>query len=250
MDVPRPSRLDREIQFHDDRYREESRDAAKRFYSIHRASHGCYEEMLERPTVPADVLEYGCGTGSAGFRLARVGHRVVGIDISSVAVQRAREEAARQGLESLTFEVMDAEHLELPDASIDLVCGSGILHHLDLDAAFTEIRRVLRPSGRAVFIEPLGHNLLINLFRRLTPSMRTPDEHPLVRSDLVLARRHFASVRTHHFHLTTLAAVPARRLPGFRHLLSVLEQVDRWLFRLVPPLRWQAWMVVLELERR
>ena len=80
------------------------------------------------------------------------------------------------------------------DDSFDLVCGSGILHHLDLPAAMRELARVLRPSGRAVFMEPLGHNPAINAFRNRTPELRTPDEHPLLGKDLKLCRRYFGSV--------------------------------------------------------
>src|SRR3546814_1101008 len=78
---------------------------------------------------------------------------------------------------------MNAEAMTFPDDSFDLVFGSGIIHHLDIDRAFGEIARVLRPGGRAVFIEPLGLNPAIELYRRFTPSARTPDEHPLLRRD-------------------------------------------------------------------
>jgi ubiquinone/menaquinone biosynthesis C-methylase UbiE len=64
---------------------------------------------------------------------------------------------------------MNAEATTFPDNSFDLICGSSILHHLNLDKACAEIRRILRPDGGAVFIEPLGHNPLINMFRKLTP---------------------------------------------------------------------------------
>jgi len=60
------------------------------------------------------------------------------------------------------------------------VCGSGTLHHLYIDAAFKELVRVLKPNGCVVFFEPLGHNFLINLYRKLTPSMHSEDEHPLL----------------------------------------------------------------------
>src|SRR5438270_352918 len=83
------------------------------------------------------------------------------IAMAPVAMEIARQQAEREGL-AIDFAVMDAEHTTFPDASFDLIVGSGILHHLDLDRTYTEIARLLAPGGRAVFVEPLGHNALIN----------------------------------------------------------------------------------------
>jgi SAM-dependent methyltransferase len=142
---------------------------------------------------------------------------------------------------------MNAEALDFPDASFDRVTGSGILHHLDLDRAYAEIRRVLRPGGYAVFLEPLGHNPLINWYRRRTPHLRTEDEHPLMRRDLDVARATFPRVDARFFDLTTLAAVPLRRTRVFGAASKLTAALDRILLSAHSPLRHQAWVVVLEL---
>ena len=73
------------------------------------------------------------------FFMAAHGARVTGIDISPVAVEQGRSRAAAEQVsDQVTFEVMDAESLQFPDGTFDLVCGSGVLHHLDLTR---EIRR-------------------------------------------------------------------------------------------------------------
>jgi hypothetical protein len=64
----------------------------------------------------------------------------------------------------------------------------------------------LKTGGEGLFLEPLGHTPLINLYRRFTPRFRTPDEHPLVISDFELARRYFGSVDAEFFHLTSFFA--------------------------------------------
>jgi len=144
---------------------------------------------------------------------------------------------------------MNAEALELPDESFDLVCGQGILHHLDLQRSLTEVSRVLAPGGRALFLEPMGHNPLINLYRARTPEQRSADEHPLLAEDLDLARRHFARVDATFFHLLSLLALPFRSSSGFDDLLRKLDAGDRALFRRVPAVQRFAWMVVLELRQ-
>ena len=130
-------------------------------------------------------MEYGCGTGALAFDLAEQGSNSVAIDISPVAISEAEQVAHARGL-TARFEEMNAEAMTFDNDSFDLVFGSGILHHLDMERATQEVIGVLRPGGRAVFIEPLGYNPIINAYRRVTPTMRTEDEHPLLRSDLEL----------------------------------------------------------------
>lgn len=143
---------------------------------------------------------------------------------------------------------MNAEQLEFPDNHFDIVCGNSILHHLNLENTCHELIRVLKPEGRAVFREPLGHNWLINLYRKLTPEMRTEDEHPLLASDLETVAGYFHEARIHYYAFCTLMAVPFRALLGFKGLLTVLEFFDRILLRL-PFIKRQAWMVVIQLDR-
>jgi len=241
------ARLEREKQFHDHAFADNVRAPVRKYYTVVERSRKRYTHLIASGCSGKSVLEYGCGTGSAAFHLAQRGARVIGIDISPVAIEKATAMARELGIEDrLTFTTMDAEHLEFADASFDLVCGTGVLHHLSLDQAYKEIARVLKTSGRAVFSEPLGHNLLINLYRRLTPRYRTVDEHPLLGKDLVKAKRFFGRVDVDYYHLLGLAAVPFRRLPFFPQLLSVLDSVDAFLLRL-PSVRNQAWMIVMVL---
>jgi hypothetical protein len=89
---------------------------------------------------------------------------------------------------------------------------------------------------------------LINLYRKLTPELRTEDEHPLLMRDLATIRESFESVETRFFHLMSMAAVPFRRMPGFEALVKGLDGVDRVIFALLPPVRRYAWMVVLQMR--
>jgi SAM-dependent methyltransferase len=195
------------------------------------------------------VLEYGCGADSMAAHLAHRGAHVTGIDVSPVAIEEAERRASLNGgTQRLSYRVMDAEHLEFEDQSFDLICGGAILHHLDLEQAYGEISRTLRPGGRAVFLEPMGHNPLIRWYRNRTPDYRTVDEHPLLTEDLEAGRRHFGRVSDNYFHLFVLAAVPLRNGRLFSPVRRSLDAVDRFLIRHVPPLRKHAWMVVLEMS--
>ncbi len=96
------------------------------------------------------LLEVGCGTGLFTELVRSVtGATIVGTDLSPELVDEAR-----QRLPEVTFRVEDAVHLSFGPGSFDGVYGSSILHHLEIDAALAEIRRVLKPGGRMVFAEP------------------------------------------------------------------------------------------------
>lgn len=96
------------------------------------------------------LLEIGCGTGLVTARVHDATHAgIVGTDISPELIAEARAQ-----LPHLTFEVDNALRLSFPDGSFDAVYGSSILHHLELDVALAEMRRVLKPRGRIVFAEP------------------------------------------------------------------------------------------------
>ncbi len=236
----------REREFHNRAFSEETRQQASRFYAVIGASNALYRDLARRHAHGKRVLEYGCGPGAVTPLLAREAALLVSIDISDVAVRAARREAVRQPSRA-AYCVMDAENLGFAPGSFDTVCGRAILHHLDVERALSEVARVLRRGGTAVFHEPLGHNPAIRLYRWLTPSMRTADEHPLLRGDFNLARRRFGRLDIRFFGLFSLLAVPFRRLPFFAGLVRLLDAVDRVAFRL-PGLRWWAWTCVFVLS--
>ncbi len=241
-------RLNREREFYDACNRHIEEYGAGKYYTITRAGRACFRRWLTADVVGRRVLEYGCGPGSCSFELARRGAIVTGIDISDEAIRRATEKAAREGLANASFAAMNAEALTFADDSFDLICGIAILHHLSLTSALAELARTLRPGGRAVFIEPLGHNPLINLYRRLTPELRTPDEHPLRAGDLRLARRFFGRVEVRYFHLCSLLAVPLRRSRWFVPTVRRLDRLDQALLAAWPALGRYCWTCVIRME--
>ena len=242
-------RLKREKEFHNEAFSSGKREKAKKYYRTTLESKQFYRDKTSEDVKGKIVLEYGCGPGSQAFSLAERGAEVDAIDISEVAIEQAREEAEKLEVK-INFTVMDAENLDFEDDTFDLVCGSGILHHLELESCYRELTRVLKPGGKGVFFEPMGYHPIVNLYRKLTPSMRTDDEHPLLMDDIRLAETYFDTVETHYFHLSSFAA---SFLPGDalkRGASAVLNRVDHAVFKMAPFLKKYAWIVVLELKNK
>jgi ubiquinone/menaquinone biosynthesis C-methylase UbiE len=99
------------------------------------------------------VLDVACGTGLVTLRAAGlVGTTgaVVGTDLSDTMVQAVRSEAARRGI-AAQFLHMNAERLDFPDASFDVVlCALGLMYVPDPGRALAEMLRVVKPGGRVV----------------------------------------------------------------------------------------------------
>ncbi len=112
-----------------------------------------------------DALEIGSGTGYFSLNLVQLGviERLTATDISPGMLNRLAATAEALGLEDVTTVETEAEVLPFEDESFDLVFGHAVLHHIpDLDKAFAEFRRVLRPGGMIAFAgEPsrYGDNL-------------------------------------------------------------------------------------------
>lgn len=177
-----------------------------------------------------------CGVGSSAVLFAQAGAEVWGFDISERQVEAVQWLAAREG-QVIDLRVMPFEALDYPDGFFDLAYGSAILHHVDLLLASSELARVLKPGGRAAFVEPLAENPLLNFARRHLPyrgKHRTEDESPLTFADIEVFGRAF---RTCAHHESRLLAMLRHRVTRSRRIVGWLEAVDRLLLPAFPPLR-------------
>lgn len=104
------------------------------------------------PRAGDTVLELAAGPGDTGFAAAAlVGERgrLISTDLTPAMVEVARRRSAELGLRNVEHRVMDAEHIELEDDSVDgVLCRFGYMLMADPAAALSETHRVLRPGGR------------------------------------------------------------------------------------------------------
>lgn len=200
--------------------------------------------MLTNHVQPGQkILELGCGTGYFTRSLAETGAQITAIDISPDLLEVAQRECPR---ENVTFEIQNAYALTYPDAVFDSVVGSSVLHHLEIEAALTEIYRVLRPGGSIRFTEPNMLNPQIAVQKNV-PAIKkrlgdSPDETAFFRWPLRrrLERTGFHQIRIEPFDFLH------PRIP--RSWISVIETLGRS-FEKIPLLREIAGSLYIRAEK-
>lgn len=202
-----------------------------KFYSVVANSEEYKHKWLDQRCVPGKrILDFACGNGENGVYAASLGADCTGIDISPEGVANANKNAQKFGVaDHCRFLTMDGENMSFADDSFDLAVEYGALHHVELDAALSELSRVLKPDGEMICVEALRHNPLIHWYRKRTPHLRTDWEvdHILGIESLDIMRKYFDRVEVRYFHLTALALVPLRKTALFRFLLPIFNIIDR-----------------------
>jgi len=176
------------------------------------------------------IIDFACGNGENGIYAASVGAECIGIDISPEGVANSNKNAEKFKVsDHCKFVEMDGENMTFEDNTFDLGVEYGALHHVDLDAALSELARVIKPGGDMICIEAMRHNPLIHWYRKRTTHLRTEweVEHILGVESLDVMRKYFNDVEVKFFHLTSLALVPLRKTFLFPLLLPILNFVDK-----------------------
>ena len=152
------------------------------------------------------ILDLGCGIGDATLYFASKGAKVYAVDISPGMISLVKKLARKNGFANkINAHVMVAEDLKFRKNLFDFVFGNGVLHHVDANLALQEVYRILKPGGVAAFVDPMGQNPLINIYRRKADKVRTITEKPLNFSELEnITIAEFKKRLHREFHLFTL----------------------------------------------
>lgn len=231
---------------------EEDRGNAK-WYSTTQLSIEYRNHWLAK-RVPGKVfLDYACGNGLETIKAARMGAALaIGIDVSNVSIQNGRDVAANEGLsDRCVFIEGDCENTGLPDGSVDAILCSYMLHHLDLNYAYPEMRRILKPGGVVLACEALNYNPIIKAYRKLTPEMRTEweKEHILSLKHVRQAKAYFNVGEIRYWHLFSVLGGFLRGIPPvFNPLMAGLNAMDRVLLS-IPGVQLMAWQFSFELVK-
>lgn len=126
----------------------------------------------------ATVLDAGCGPGVHSIRVAKAGHPVVGIDISSGMLEQARLRAEAAGVaDRIVFHQKDLTALDLPEASYPYVFSWGVIIHIPgIEKALDELARVVAPGGKLALYLTNKHAIDQSIERFARFALRKPLE--------------------------------------------------------------------------
>ena len=222
----------REKEFHNELQSQSRGRFENIFYKAIFNSNEDFFKFLELNTINSEVLDFGCGIGSSLEKVIKFNpKKITGIDISEVSIRKAKDKVKETETE-IELLVDNCEQTKFNSNNFDIIYGTGILHHLNMSMCLDEIKRVLKPGGKLIFIEPLGTNPLINLYRKLTPKSRSEDEHPLVKLDFDLIEKKFINTKLKYYGFLTLIFFPFYKSPKNSNIFKFLKIIDQFLFKL------------------
>lgn len=114
------------------------------------------------------VLDLGCGDGKSSVILAKKGAHVNACDISKKAIEYTKIRARLNSVQNkVTCEVSAVENMSFSTNNFDYIFGVAILHHINIENSLPEINRVLKPGGKAIFVEPISFSFILDKIRHL-----------------------------------------------------------------------------------
>ncbi len=189
------------------------------------------------------LLELGSGYGQELIEFTLKGARAVGVDFAYNRLAQVPYRAKKAGIEVAAV-TGDCHALPFLDHTFDVIYGNAILAHLDPKRALAEVRRVLKPDGRLVLIEPLDRHPILQTYRRLLKARKGIVTYPT-----------YDELNTDHlgggYELHPLGLISAILLPlaaagvdgaFWRELAGILGHLDKFLFRRSLRARKSAWV--------
>jgi len=209
------------------------------------------------------ILDIGCGAGEASVYFAKNGANVTAVDISANMLKVVKQLADKHGV-SIDTKESTADRLGFPDYTFDIVYAANLLHHVNIEATLSEIHRVLKNGGTLYSWDPLAHNPIINMYRRIATDVRTSDEHPIKMKDLAYFRKLFSHVEYEttwfftlwlfiKFYLVNRVSPNKERYwkkiidehKKVEHTYDLLEKLDKVVLKIIPFLRRYCWNIVI-----
>jgi 2-polyprenyl-3-methyl-5-hydroxy-6-metoxy-1,4-benzoquinol methylase len=214
------------------------------------------------------ILELGCGLGEASTYFAIKGAQVTATDISPEMINKAVELASFYNVK-IEGRVVSSNSLEnIEDLYYDFIYAGNLLHHVEIEKCVSMLSSKLKVGGTAFFWDPIAYNPVINIYRKIAKSVRTPDEHPLTINDVKTIKKYFSKVEIKYFWLLSMSVflwyyfierLDPNKTRYWKQILKdsdkitgplkILRTIDSLIFKYIPPMRWLAWNIVIRASK-
>lgn len=199
------------------------------------------------------VLELGTGTGGTATLLAKQGASVIGIDLLSFRLDEAQERAHQHNVpDAVDFFLMDATKLAFADNTFDYVISKSVLVFTDHIHTAKECFRVLKPGGKAIFIENMQHHPAVWSYRKLFLKY-SRELHYFSLSDINAIGNVFKEMEHREFHLLSLCALFWQKVIPipflYRSTLKFLKQIDELILHKLTSLKRYCWITAVICEK-
>lgn len=210
------------------------------------------------------ILDLGCGPGESSVYFALKGGDVTACDVSDGMLEITKKLAEIRNVKLSVLQAYSDNLKEIDNETYDIVYAANLLHHVDIEKTIKEVRRVLKDGGIFVSWDPLAHNPLINIYRRIATSVRTEDEHPLKIDDIKIFKKYFKKVTHEAAWLFTLwlfiqfylvEKVNPNKERYWKKIIkehkrlektySFLEKIDKFILKNIPFLKKYCWNIVI-----
>lgn len=195
------------------------------------------------------ILEIGTGTGGTATLLAKKGANVVGIDLLSFRLDDAKNRVIDHNVsDSVDFSLMDATQLAFPDNTFDFVISKSVLVFTEHTQTAMECYRVLKPGGKAIFIENMQHHPAVWLYRKLFLKY-SRELHYFSQKDIDDIGKTFEYTEHREFHFLSLGALFWQKVISipilYRWTFRFLKFIDRNLLCLFPYIKRICWITAI-----
>ena len=195
------------------------------------------------------VLELGAGTGGTATLLAKRGASVVGIDLLPFRLTEAKARAVEYNVaESVEFALMDAMHLAFPDNTFDFIISKSVLVFTAHTQTAKECYRVLKPGGKAIFIENMRYHPAVWFYRKAF--LRYSNKlHYFSLHDVKAVGTEFEKLEHREFHFSAVSALFWQKCVSapllYRWTFRILKAIDTSLLKCLPFLKRFCWITAM-----
>ena len=195
------------------------------------------------------VLELGTGTGGTATLLAKRGASVIGIDLLPFRLAEAQMRAVEHNVaEAVNFALMDATHLAFPDNTFDFIISKSVLVFTDHRQTSKECYRVLKPGGKAIFMENMRYHPMVWLYRKMFLKYSGKLRYFSV-TDIETVGAEFEKLEHREFHLSAVSALFWQKCISiplcYRWSLGILKAIDTSLLKCLPFLNRFCWITAM-----